>query len=207
VPESAKICTDGQQSKYNKSTSLPTFSAFLNIRLSKHKNYIPSFTMKLTFFLLSALTGCIAASPLQRLSIISSRQLEACPPNGNLPQNYLSPTLMVPVSRNFPDVAFGSTRVPKMTPNDFCTIFNLVIPPSAMGATCTLEFLFPSFGETLSPYFYNGGGHFTFTGYAFGTESSHTTVGSEPWQCIHGQCRTLWGPGAKQLGGQWDVVQ
>ncbi|PMD16232.1 hypothetical protein NA56DRAFT_649606 [Hyaloscypha hepaticicola] len=137
--------------------------------------------MKLTFSFLTALIGRIVASPLQRLSVISSRQLEACPPNGNLPPDYLSPTLMVPVSRNLPNVAFGSTREPKMTPNDFCTIFNLVIPPSAMGATCTLEFLFPSFGQTLSPYFYNGGGHFTFTGYAFGTGATEqTTYNNQP---------------------------
>jgi Ubiquitin 3 binding protein But2 C-terminal domain len=137
--------------------------------------------MRLILTILAALLGCTAATPLRPLSIISSRQLGTCPPNGNLPPTYLSPTLMVPVSKNLPDVAFGSTRTPLITPGDFCTIFNLVIPPSAEGDTCTLEFLFPDHEQTLSPYGYNGGGHFTFTGYAFGSGATEqTTYNNQP---------------------------
>jgi hypothetical protein len=88
---------------------------------------------------------------------------------------------MVPISKDFPDIPFGSTRTPLITPNDFCTIFNLVIPPSAAGKTCTLEFLFPSHTETRAPYVYFGPGHFTFTGYAFGSgATSQTTYANQP---------------------------
>jgi hypothetical protein len=137
--------------------------------------------MKVTLSFLAALISCTAATPLQPLKIISSRQLESCPANGNLPPNYLAPTLMVPVSAKLPNVAFGSTETPLITPNNFCTIFNLVIPPSAAGDTCTLEFLFPDHLQTLSPYTYFGGGHFTFTGYAFGTGATEqTTYNNQP---------------------------
>jgi hypothetical protein len=77
--------------------------------------------MKVTLSLVAALISCTAATPLQPLKIISSRQLESCPAGGNLPPNYLAPTMMVPVSAKFPNVAFGSTKTPCITPNDFCT--------------------------------------------------------------------------------------
>jgi hypothetical protein len=94
---------------------------------------------------------------------------QTCPPGGTLPDGYLSPTLMVPVSATSPNATFGPTQMPIMTPNDICTIFNLEVPPSAVGKNCTLEFLLPDQNDTFAPYTYNGGGHFTFTGYAFGS--------------------------------------
>ncbi|KAH8648280.1 ubiquitin 3 binding protein But2 C-terminal domain-containing protein [Tricladium varicosporioides] len=105
-----------------------------------------------------------------------------CPANGNLPATgYLSPTLMVPISASSPNIAFGSTQNPIITPNDFCTIFNLVIPGSAVGKKCTLEFLFPSPKQTKSPADYNGPGHFTFTGYAFDSGATlKTTYNNQP---------------------------
>ncbi|KIM98430.1 hypothetical protein OIDMADRAFT_181812 [Oidiodendron maius Zn] len=129
-----------------------------------------------------ALLGSAIASPMAMpLEVISERHLESCPSGGTLPPGYLSPTLMVPVSAKFPDIRFGSTQFPIITPNDFCTIFNLEIPPSAVGKTCTLEFLFPDHHETYSPYVYNGGGHFTFTGYAFGSGATlETTYANQP---------------------------
>jgi hypothetical protein len=88
---------------------------------------------------------------------------------------------MVLVSATFPNIPFGSTQTPTITPNDFCTIFNLEIPPSAVNKTCTLEFLFPSHTQTLTPYVYIGDGHFTFTGYAFGTGATEqTTYNNQP---------------------------
>jgi Ubiquitin 3 binding protein But2 C-terminal domain len=134
--------------------------------------------MQFNLLILSTLIVCTAASPVYPLTIVSSCYLrrESCPKGGTLPTNYLAPTLMVPVSANFPDVPFGFTKTPLITPNDFCTIFNLVIPPSATGGTCTLEFLFPNYAETLSPYVYSGGGQFTFTGYAFGTGATEQTT-------------------------------
>jgi hypothetical protein len=67
--------------------------------------------------------------------------------------------------------------VTTISPNDFCIIFEGRIPAYTTGATCTLEFLFPSSG----PYFYDGGGHFTFTGYAIGTAPyDNTTYNNQP---------------------------
>jgi len=118
------------------------------------------------------------------LEVVSSRPLEArnlCPPGGTLPEGYLEPTLMVPVSQMLPDVAFGPTDFPQITPNDFCTIFNLEIPSSGFNKTCTLEFLFPNHMQTFSPYAYKGAGHFTFTGYAFNTgATAETTFNHQP---------------------------
>jgi len=99
-----------------------------------------------------------------------------CPKDGNLAPGYLKPTLMVGVSAKFPDVAFGSTKLPLITPNDFCTIFNLVIPPTAVGKTCTLKFLFPDHGASSGVFAYNGAGHFAFTGYAFNTGATEKTT-------------------------------
>ena len=137
--------------------------------------------MKGFTLVLGALVLASATPIAEPLSIISSRKLESCPQGGTLPSNYLSPTLMVPYSKNLPNVAFGGTKTPLITPNDFCTIFNLVVPPSAAGKTCTLEFLFPSHSQTMAPYLYFGGGHFTFTGYAFGSgATSKTTYNNQP---------------------------
>jgi hypothetical protein len=57
--------------------------------------------MKGILSLVAALISCTAATPVQPLKIISSRQLEACPANGNLPPNYLAPTMMVPSAPSF----------------------------------------------------------------------------------------------------------
>lgn len=115
-------------------------------------------------------------SPLP-LEIISSRTLSpSCPKNGNLPPVYIAPSLMVPVSARLPNVAFGPTKSPLITPNDFCTIFNLVIPPTAVAKTCTLLFLFPSLLDAGGPFVYSGKGHFTFTGYAIGSGATAKTT-------------------------------
>ncbi|KAL2074194.1 hypothetical protein VTL71DRAFT_7972 [Oculimacula yallundae] len=136
---------------------------------------------------LSLLTTCTSATSLE---LLSSRTLKSigipgldskCPVNGTLSGEYLNPTLIVPVSKKAPNVAFGSTKVPIITPGDFCTIFNLMIPPTAVGKTCTLEFLFPEMLTSTAPYVYSGGGHFTFTGYAFGTGATEeTTFNKQP---------------------------
>ena len=135
-----------------------------------------------SFLAIVALLGSSLASPVTTpLEVIGERHLHACPPGGTLPPGALSPTLMVPVSAKFPSVRFGPTKTPLITPNDFCTIFNLEIPPSAVGKNCTLEFLFPDHEETFAPYFYEGDGHFTFTGYALGAGATpQTTYDHQP---------------------------
>ncbi|KAG4431331.1 hypothetical protein IFR05_013179 [Cadophora sp. M221] len=127
----------------------------------------------------------ITSTSAAALEVLSSRTLKLgspkCPANGTLTGQYLNPTLMVPVSKRAPNRAFGSTKIPLITPGDFCTIFNLVIPPTAVDKTCTLEFLFPKIGQSALPYVYYGGGHFTFTGYAFGTGATEqTTYNKQP---------------------------
>ena len=130
-----------------------------------------------TFIPLLTIFGITTATPLAMpLEVIGERTYQSCPQGGTLPPSSLSPTLMVPVSAKFPNFPFGSTKTPLITPNDFCTIFNLEIPPSAVGKTCTLEFLFPSHTQTLAPYLYTGAGHFTFTGYAFGSGATEKTT-------------------------------
>lgn len=145
----------------------------------------------LTTFLISV--GLSTANPVP-LEIISSRPLDArdlsrlnertlgqCPSAPGVLPPTLSPTLMVPISKKLPNIPFGGTQTPNITPNDFCTIFNLEIPATAVGKTCTLEFLFPNHEETLAPYVYQGGGHFTFTGYAYGSgASAQTTYNKQP---------------------------
>ena len=133
-------------------------------------------TMKSLLYFLALLSSTAATPVAHPLEVISERTYNSCPQGGTLPPGSLSPTLMVPVSARFPNVPFGSTKTPLITPNDFCTIFNLEIPPSAVGKTCTLEFLFPSHTQTLTPYLYTGGGHFSFTGYAFGSGATEETT-------------------------------
>ncbi|KAF1982643.1 hypothetical protein K402DRAFT_339964 [Aulographum hederae CBS 113979] len=138
-----------------------------------------------TFSLLAALAATTLATPL---SILSTRKLTdldnraTCPPGGVLPPTYIKPNLMVPISAKLPKIAFPATTYPTITPNDFCTIFNLEIPSSGFNKTCTLEFLFPDHSQTLSPYVYAGKGHFTFTGYAFGSGAvaGKTTYANPP---------------------------
>lgn len=56
-----------------------------------------------------------------------------------------------------PDYNFGATSCPIITPGDFCSIFNLVLPKEAHGKTCTLQFLFPLINETNAYYFHGDG--------------------------------------------------
>ncbi|KAI9657308.1 MAG: hypothetical protein M1821_002988 [Bathelium mastoideum] len=99
-----------------------------------------------------------------------------------LPSKFLFPNLIVPVSQKKPDTAYGTVYSPKVSPNDFCTIFNLHIPPWAHHKACTLEFLFPRREQLeTSSFTYNGPGHFTFTGFPEGTGArAHTTWNTRP---------------------------
>ncbi|KAK7550738.1 ubiquitin 3 binding protein But2 C-terminal domain-containing protein [Phyllosticta citricarpa] len=110
-----------------------------------------------------------------------------CPEGGLLPEDtseWLFPVGIYPISKNNPDTNYGTVYSPKITPNDYCTIFNLFVPESAAGKTCTLKFLFPDHSQLeTSDYTFkdiNGQdtmeGHFTFTGYAFGTGANDSTT-------------------------------
>lgn len=107
----------------------------------------------------AALAGLAVASPLVELE-----ERVTCPVGGDLPPNYVSPSLIVEVSKNFPDVKFGATKIPLITPNDLGAIVNLELPPSAYDKICSLVVFFPNHKQTNSFYYYNGPGHFHFTG-------------------------------------------
>jgi hypothetical protein len=135
-------------------------------------------------FALSALFSVVATALPG--SIISERALTVeenqlltratCPQGGTLPKGFLAPTRMIPISQNLPNLHFPDTSLPITTPNDFCTIFNLEVPPSALGKNCSLEFLFPNHPQTLSPYVFSGPGHFTFHPYAIGFGGNDSTT-------------------------------
>ncbi|KAI9712443.1 MAG: hypothetical protein M1820_001656 [Bogoriella megaspora] len=105
----------------------------------------------------------------------------ACPVNGTLLPDALSPKYNIPISKKLPDIPFGNGSTATVTPNDFCTVFILEIPPSAFNKTCTLEFLFPNSSQTDADYVYNGPGNFVFNGYAYNaTADSSTTYNTQP---------------------------
>jgi hypothetical protein len=88
----------------------------------------------------------------------------------------LSPSGIFQVSQRLPNHAYGNSPVAVVTPNDFCTIFNLAVPAAKQGKTCTLEFLFPEADGTTNPYVFQGPGHFTFTGFAHGSGANEQTT-------------------------------
>ncbi|KAF2794830.1 hypothetical protein K505DRAFT_303258 [Melanomma pulvis-pyrius CBS 109.77] len=119
---------------------------------------------------------------------LSARTDIKCPPNtvqpdGHLPPDSISTSILVPISSKHPDTAFPSSDWATITPNDICTIFNLDVPAAAtQGKICTLVFDFPSFEQAPALFFYSGPGHFAFTGYAVGVGAvpGVTTFANQP---------------------------
>ena len=131
--------------------------------------------------LVSALPNTILS---ERALTVEENELltrSSCPSGGDLPKGFLAPTRMLPISQKFPNTHFPDTSFPIVTPNEFCTIFNIEVPPSAFGKNCSLEFLFPSHPKTLAPYVFSGPGHFTFHPYAVGAGGNDkTTFNNQP---------------------------
>ena len=144
--------------------------------------------MKTLTFLLALLSTTLAAPTSPPANPLSQRTLSQCPPNtaqpkGKLPANSISTSILVPISSKNPDTAFPSSSWAKVTPNDFCTVFNLDLPAAAtQGKLCNLVFDFPSLLQAPGLFVYLGPGHFTFTGYAFGTGAVEgvTTYNDQP---------------------------
>ncbi|KAF2107828.1 ubiquitin 3 binding protein But2 C-terminal domain-containing protein [Lophiotrema nucula] len=128
----------------------------------------------------SALLTTALAAP----SFISPR--DSCP-GDPYPAGAISPNSLVPIAKSNPDHAYGIVTTGVVTPDDFCTIVDLLIPDyidgeSTLLKTCTLSLSLPSSSQA-SPHTveFSGPGHFTFTGYltGFGADES-TTYNKQP---------------------------
>ena len=77
--------------------------------------------------------------------------------------NYQFPHLIIPVSKDTPDTAYGSsTYSPEISPST-SDIFNFDIPPSYKGKTCSIVFMLPQKSEmTTSSFNLTGSGGLTF---------------------------------------------
>ncbi|KAF9874237.1 gpi anchored cell wall protein [Colletotrichum karsti] len=112
----------------------------------------------------------------------------ACPPNaaqpdGTLGKTYVNTDLLVPISKNLPNVAFPATKTAVVTPNDICTVFNLNLPVAqTQGKICNLVFDFPAQDQALGKFLFYGPGTFQFTGYAIGAGAvaGKTTYKNQP---------------------------
>jgi hypothetical protein len=68
-----------------------------------------SWTMKTFTAILALLASRVIASPItEPVSELTERNLQACPPGGDLPPGTLYPSLSVLVSQKLPNIAFGS---------------------------------------------------------------------------------------------------
>ena len=82
----------------------------------------------------------------------------SCP--ASLSGNFEYPHLIVPVNKDTPDTAEGTSYNGTITPS-ISSIFNFDIPSSDSGKTCTLVFLFPTQSElTTSAFSQSGSGGF-----------------------------------------------
>ncbi|KAF2183031.1 hypothetical protein K469DRAFT_710984 [Zopfia rhizophila CBS 207.26] len=138
----------------------------------------------------SLLTAALAAptTPAEASPLNIRREKDCCPangaqPDGKLPGDAINTSVLVPISKKKPDYAFPATSVAKITPDDFCTIFNLDLPAAAtQGKICNLVFDFPSHEKARDLFTFHGPGHFTFTGYAIGVGAvpGQTTYNNQP---------------------------
>ncbi|KAK8046382.1 hypothetical protein PG996_014446 [Apiospora saccharicola] len=68
-------------------------------------------------------------------------------PDGNLPKlatEYVSPSLLLEISKKEPNKKFAASNTAEVTPGDKCTIFNLDLPAKeAKNKVCNLVFDFP----------------------------------------------------------------
>jgi len=101
-------------------------------------------------------------------------------PTGCLKEPYVKTSAIFPISKKNPDKKYGDSKKAKITPDDFCTIFNLFIPESAHNKTCTLEFLFPSHEDASTHYKFKGEGNFIFKGYTGYGGEPETTWNNQP---------------------------
>ncbi|KAF4825360.1 hypothetical protein CGCTS75_v009694 [Colletotrichum tropicale] len=123
----------------------------------------------------TALAIALSAAAAPGADNYGSKRGKTCPtntaqPDGTLGKSYVNTSLLVPISKNLPSVAFPATKMAIVTPNDVCTVFNLNLPVAqTQGKVCNLVFDFPSYDQqALGKYLFHGPGTFQFTGYAIG---------------------------------------
>ncbi|KAF2738719.1 hypothetical protein EJ04DRAFT_23736 [Polyplosphaeria fusca] len=141
-----------------------------------------------TFAILSALVASVLAAPATSPASPLDQRTFKCPsndaqPDGKLPKGAISTSLLVPISAKKPNKAYDATEWSKVTPNDFCTIFNLELPVAqTQGKVCNLVFDFPSLLQAPGLFTFFGPGHFTFTGYDInaGAVEGVTTYNNQP---------------------------
>ncbi|TDZ67518.1 hypothetical protein CTRI78_v002901 [Colletotrichum trifolii] len=107
----------------------------------------------------------------------------AAQPDGTLGKNFVDTSLLVPISKKLPDVAFPASKWAQVTPGDVCTVFNLDLPVAkTQGKVCNLVFDFPSYEQAGGKFLFYGPGSFTFTGYAVGAGAvaGETTFNKQP---------------------------
>lgn len=135
----------------------------------------------------------IAAAPstsleVRTLGFFSKWRNPKCPsntaqPDGKLPKNSVSTSALVPISSKNPNTAYPNSEWAKITPGDFCTIFNLVVDSDAtQGKVCNLVFDFPDYLQAPGEFVFFGSGKFNFTGYDInaGAVPGETTYAQQP---------------------------
>jgi hypothetical protein len=131
-----------------------------------------------------------APGPLETrtLGLLSKLLNLKCPanpaqPDGKLPKGSISTSVLVPISSKNPKTAYPNSDWAKITPGDFCTVFNLVVDSDAtQGKVCNLVFDFPDYLQAPGNFIFLGSGKFTFTGYDInaGAVPGETTYANQP---------------------------
>ena len=120
-------------------------------------------------------TSAPAALPTNDKTTLMTVASQTAPPLASTPaaasgcptilaqNNYQFPHLIIPVSKDTPDTAYGSsTYSPEISPST-SDVFNFDIPPSYAGKTCSIVFMLPQkFEMTTSSFNLTGSGGLTF---------------------------------------------
>ncbi|KAF1925503.1 uncharacterized protein M421DRAFT_423597 [Didymella exigua CBS 183.55] len=151
-----------------------------------------------TFAVLSAILAAAFAAPtippisasleIRTLGLLTKLIAPKCPanaaqPDGHLPKGSISTSALVPISSKNPNTAYPNSEWAKVTPGDFCTIFNLVLESDAtQGKICNLVFDLPGYLQAPGDFVFLGSGKFTFTGYDInaGAVPGETTYAKQP---------------------------
>jgi hypothetical protein len=149
------------------------------------------------FTLFSTLLAVASAAPTSAIpasleartfGLLTKLLTPKCPanlaqPDGKLPKGSISTSALVPISAKNPTVAYPNSDWAKVTPGDFCTIFNLVVDSDAtQGKVCNLVFDFPDYLQAPGEFVFFGSGKFTFTGYDInaGAVPGETSYAKQP---------------------------